>query len=183
MHTNLITSAYIRALALLLVAFVAGNALAAFIEPTSPATGGNVLAPLNTGATAQVKEGNFGANRITTTGRLCFGPTACISGWWDSTPSSCRLEVKKVNSNSSSFDIASPGTTDKSCNSYLTAASKAAGWVATGSDYCGSIWDRDCQRPYTCIYMRMKCTGIVTELPTTSPIPGYETHPVPGFTQ
>lgn len=181
--------AHIKQLAVIgavVLTLAAGNALAVFLEPTSPAPGNNVLAPLHTGAPGQIKEGAFGANQIATASRLCFGPFSCIDRWWDSAPNTCRLDVKKVNSFSA--DLTSGGTadgvTDNTCNHYLSATSKAAGWVAVGSDRCGRMFDRDCQRPTTCIYMRMKCGGsVVTELPTKSPAPGLENHPVTGFTQ
>jgi hypothetical protein len=169
----------------LVFTLIAGNALAVFLEPTVPAPGNNVLAPLHTGSLGQIKEGGFGANQIATASRLCFGPFSCIDKWWDTAPNTCRLEVKKVNSNSVGMGGGtSAGVADNTCNFYLTASSKAAGWAAVGSDLCGTMWDRDCQRPSTCIYMRMKCGGsVITELPTKSPTPGIENHPVPGFTQ
>lgn len=166
---------------LLVSSFVAADAFGVFTEPTTPATGGNVFAPLNTSNSPQIKVGKFAANKIITNGKLCFGPTACIGGWWDSTPNACHLEVKKVNSYGAA--ITTGGPSDTTCNYFLTPASKAAGWIAVGSDQCGTMWDRDCQRPSTCIYMRMKCTGVVVDIPTTSFTSGVENHPVPGFTQ
>lgn len=171
--------------ALLLATLLTGGvSLAAFVEPSAPAPGGNVYAPLHSGSAGQVKEGNFGANKITTTGRLCFGASSCISGWWDIANPSCQLQVKKVNHNQAAgFNLGS-SSGNNTCNHYLTQASKNAGWVGVGSDNCGTMWDRDCQAPSTCIFMRMKCVGVVADLPTTSPTPpGFETHPVSGFTQ
>ncbi len=173
-------------IAAIALALVAGDSVRAFLEPTAPAPGNNVFAPLHTGAAGQIKEGAFGANQIATASRLCFGPFSCVDKWWDSAQNTCRLDVKKVNSYSANLTAGgtADGVTDSTCNHYLSATAKAAGWVAVGSDQCVIMADRDCQRPVTCIYMRMKCGGsIISQLPTKSPAPGIENHPVSGLTQ
>jgi hypothetical protein len=114
----------------------------------------------------------LGADFFTAISQMCLG-TNCRSTWWPTLiqPSSCQMEVRRVRGVTTSFGAT---LSTQLCDSKLTAASVAAGWVATGMDYCdGGLCDA--ASIASCVYTRMACSGGVTaSVPTKS---GPYAHP------
>lgn len=159
----------------LAVLFVGGVVFAEpYAEPSGTPLGSNVSPVITTGTAAQTKAGSFWANSIGADsgsgGGFCFG-TDCRTSWPTSTPKRCHLEWKEVhassNGNYPDFYVL-PGFDAVSglCDDLLSPAGVAAGWVATGNDHCMNIAGRDCQRPRSCIFTRLQCTGVTVTAPT-----------------
>lgn len=155
--------------------FFAGAVFAEpYAEPSGVPLGSNVSPTITTGGSSQTKLGTFWAQSIGSdagaSGGFCFG-SDCRTTWPASAPKRCHLEWKEVHASASGsypdFYIL-PGFDAVSglCDDLLTPASVAAGWVATGNDHCMRIGSSDCQRPRSCIFTRLQCSGMTVTAPT-----------------
>ena len=146
-------------------------------EPSGTPLGSNVSPTVTTGTGASVKTGTFWAESVGSDagagGGFCFG-TDCRTAWPTSTPKRCHLEWKEVRASASEgYADFTDNIASGLCDDLLTPASVAAGWVATGNEYCIRIGSSDCQRPRSCIYTRLQCSGLTV----TAPAKELLTHP------
>lgn len=141
---------------------------------TQPST--TLGAPITMDSQFQDKNGNFRAGSLYVDTAFCMG-VDCRTSWANAGAGVCRLETRRVDANQSPGFFTSGPT--NSCNDFLTPAAKTAGWSASGHDNCVNIGSRDCQRPSTCIYTRLNCSGsasngtVVREGPLFFPVPGF----------
>lgn len=138
-----------------------------------PATAGS---PVTMDTQFQDKNGDFRGGSLYVDSAFCIGAD-CRTSWANAGAGVCRIETRRVDANQSPGFFTTGPT--NSCNDFLTPAAKAAGWSGSGIDACVNIGDRDCQRPSTCIFTRLNCTGtasngtVVREGPLFFPVPGF----------
>ena len=163
------TVAKITYLTALLLIFSGAAFGQSYFEPSGNPLGSNTVPPVTTGSESALKTGMFwpdsAASDAGTGGGFCFG-TDCRVAWPQGTPKKCHLEWKEVRTDSPYPDF-TVDTVNGLCDNLLTPQSKAAGWVATGDDYCMGVSNRYCNRPRSCIFARLACTGVTVQTPTT----------------
>lgn len=146
-----------------------------YSEPSGTPLGSNAMPVVTTDTVPQVKTGVFWADSLgadSGSGRgICIG-TDCRTAWPAGSPKQCRLDWKEVHAaNNGNYadwgNLAGFNPVSGLCDDMLTPQSKAAGWVATGNDYCMRIGSSDCQRPRSCIFTRLNCSGVTVQQPTT----------------
>lgn len=163
----------------ILLTFLVGTVAVAepYYEPSGTPIGSNAHPVITSDTQPQVKAGVFWADSLGADagpGRgICIG-NDCRSSWPTGSPKQCRLDWKEVHvaNNGNYADWGHMVGLDPVmglCDTMLTDASKAAGWVATGNDYCMRIGSSDCQRPRSCIFTRLVCTGVTVQ-PSTSEV-------------
>ncbi len=165
---------------LILFIFLTGTVAVAeqYSEPSGTPLGSNAQPVVTTDTQPQVKSGVFWADSLGAdagAGRgICIG-TECRGSWPTGSPKQCRLDWKEVRADASGnySDFVGFNPYTGSCDDLLTDASKAAGWVGTGTDNCMRIGSSDCQRPRSCIFTRLVCTGVTVQPSTVEVL----THP------
>ncbi len=132
--------------------------------------------PITMDSQFQDKNGNFRAGSLYVDTAYCMG-VDCRTSWANAGAGVCKLETRRVDANQAPGFFITGAT--GSCNDFLTPAAKSAGWAVSGHDNCVNIGSRDCQRPSTCIFTRLNCSGtatngtVVREGPLTFPVPGF----------
>lgn len=152
------------ALSLVLFMSVSFASAQTYSAPGSAFPNGNATKPLSLSAEYQEKFGNFWANRLSATTQLCIGVN-CITAWPSATYA-CTTEKRQI------IDVAPYSSYGDLCSDKLTAASRAAGWIALGSDTCVEDTGQCTQdsEGTLCVYQRTLCNGVPvsTALPNTT---------------
>lgn len=164
---------------------------ARFIEPCAKPNAGNPPDAISTALSfssvyKQVKSGSIWAPSIAAD-KICFGNGLNCTSTWNRAPK-CRLEHHRVTARPNATGFPSWGLPNFSndiatntCDSMLSAASVAAGWVSTGYDYSLRVFANDGHAPRVCQFTRLVCdNNVQTQAPTVT---GPSVHPVSGFTQ